>query len=290
MMKTGGCLRSQDRSALGDDEGGGHVGLQAAVEEVEGLRDPPGVHVVLDGDGTRHDRLGVEQGVFPVSDGDHAELLALEPVVAHVAHAADAELLGRRGEAVKRLEAVGRGDRRGGHGAAGGLASHAPAGTSVHRAKDDHGVAVAADDKPNGVSDKGLGARTAAHDVDLVVETHPQRGRNVHPGGGVGGVVARNTIDVLGPDAGVVAGILNGLNGHGERGAVRRPHVGSLPHADDARPVGEFTHLEGPPELETAAPERTPRIAGCVGNRSGAQNASHCSTGPPRLAIEAAVA
>ena len=186
--------------------------------------------------------------MLPVGDRDHAELLALEPVVAHVAHAADAELLGRRGEAVERLEAVGRGDRGRRHRAARSLTAHAPAGAAVHRAEDDHGVAVAADHEADRVSDQGLGARTAAHDVDLVVEAHPQRRGDVHSGGGVGGVVAGDAVDVLRPDAGVVAGVLDGLDGHGERGAVRRPHVGGLPHADDARPVGEFTHLLGPPE------------------------------------------
>ena len=70
----------------GDDYGGAAVGLQAAVEEVEGVVDHAGVLVVFDGHGSAvHDGARVHVRMFSAGDGNGPEVRAGCAVFVHVA-------------------------------------------------------------------------------------------------------------------------------------------------------------------------------------------------------------
>ena len=90
-----------------DDHGPAAVRDEAAVEQVERLRDPPRRQHVLDGDRVAHERLLVEAGPPPRRDRHLGQLLGGRAVVVHVARGGQRVGADRRGQAPDAFELLG---------------------------------------------------------------------------------------------------------------------------------------------------------------------------------------
>ena len=239
----------------GDHEGLATVALLAAVEQVQGLDDPPAVLVVLEGD-----RLLVEEGlrvgggVVPVGDGDPTEVLAGGPGLVHVPPAEHGHPL-RGGEQAERGVPGEVGRLRVGRGRAVlDARAEAMAGALVEGPVDDDHVGDALGDRHGRLLDRA--ARRAATVVDpgeeLEVADAGQAG-DLDLRVGVGGE-GDHAVDVGRLDAGVLEGKDRGLAGQlhlraprglgelrgadpGDRGRPDEPHIAAHGSTSSTLPV-----------------------------------------------------
>ena len=123
----------------GDDDRRGIVGLDAAVQKVQGLHDPAAGEHVVDRDAVLVQRLWVAGRVLAVRDLDHCRLLGPRAVLVHVAHEGRREPLRRAGPAVGLPVQLVASDRR----RAPAGAAHAQLAVAVHRPVDHHRAAHA---------------------------------------------------------------------------------------------------------------------------------------------------
>ncbi len=259
-ITTGGCAqvpcplqrRHQDRLSA--------VGLLAAVEEVEGLDDPPAALVVFE-----RDRLAVEvrrrigRGVRPVGDGHPAEVLTGHPELVH-------DPGGEHGDPRRRGEQpVGRGPRvlhllrRGTGGPVlhagteaaaralveGSVAEDVVGDALGHRHRRVlHGGARRAPAEVDAAEVGELADAETAHHVVLRVALHGE---------------GRQPVDLLGCDAGVVERGDARLEGQAQLAAPRA--LGELggPDADDGGRPGEAVAGHGRHASRLTAPSRVRR-------------------------------
>ena len=236
-----------------DHEGLAAVGLLAAVEEVEGLDDPPRVLVVLEGDRLLVEpRLGVGRGVLAVGHGHPPEVLTGGPGGVQVPLGGHGHPLGRGQQSLGRVPGevrrLGVGDGQ----ATLHAGAESVAGAFVERPVADDDVGHTGLDGQGGLLD-GAAARPAAvvdaaeerelaHaetpcDLDLGVGVRAEGDQAVHLGRLDAGV-PQGQVDRLDGQAQLAAARLLGELGGADAGDGRLADVGVVRHAHRAPPAG----------------------------------------------------
>ncbi len=200
MMVIGLCLEVARPLRRGHDEAGGVVGLQAAVEKVEGLHHPARAHDVLHRHPLLHEGLGVLGGVLAVGDLHMGHLLGGGAVLVHVAHEGEGELLPGAGHPERTPGQVGPPDgRRRAHAGA----ADANLRVTVHGAEEGDRVAHAGLDRAHGQPDQRLCRGAPSHHVHEEVEADPQVAGHELGEAGVVVLIAHHAVDITVGEPGV---------------------------------------------------------------------------------------